>query len=119
MSDYKNLSDYGSEKIETYIDGLKKSVEFGEDIRKLMSNRLFKKVIMEGFCLNECARHLKESLDTRVNPEARQAFRAMAEAAGHLEQYLENALKLAEQAESRIYEAEQALDQARAEEASQ
>lgn len=116
MAGYMNLDEYSSENIEHYIEGLKASVERAEEVRKLMSNRLFRKIIIEGFCLHDCARHLKESLDTRNNESARASFDAMARAAAYLEQYLEGIVMVGDNAANKISEAEATLDQVRAEE---
>lgn len=55
---------------------------------KLAGNREFKKLILEDFCINECARYAQMSADPNLTKDERADALAIAQAAGHLRRYL-------------------------------
>jgi hypothetical protein len=83
---------------------------------RLYNHHDFRKLILEGFCVEECARYARESGNPQFTPEQRADALAMAQAAGHLRRYLSLMVQQGEHAERTLPELEQALAEARAEE---
>ncbi|UKL14815.1 hypothetical protein C121_82 [Stenotrophomonas phage C121] len=55
---------------------------------KLMSNREFKSVILDTFCVTECARYAQISGNQLLSESARADALSIAQAAGHLKTFL-------------------------------
>lgn len=57
-------------------------------IERLYLNPDFRSVILDGFCLKDCANYVQLSVDLALSPESRADALAKAQAAGHLQRYL-------------------------------
>ncbi len=83
---------------------------------KLSSNRDFRKLILEDFCVTEAARLVGQSADPSLDPVQRVDALNMAQAAGHLKRYLSMMILMGNTAERSLTDLEDALADARAEE---
>lgn len=72
------------EQHEGQLQGLKAQKQELSDLRKLVNSPLFRKVILDRFCTEECARYVRMSVDMALSPESRADALAKAQAAGHL-----------------------------------
>ncbi len=103
-------------ELEQQLAGAKRIAELGDIAIKLNSNRDFRKLILEEFCVNECARYAQESADPALTPMQRADALAMAQAAGHLRRFLSITILKANTADSQISQIEEAIEEVRAEE---
>lgn len=101
---------------ENHITDLKKQIKLRDDILKLTDIPLFKEVVLEQFCKEDCAVYAQLSADPSITAEARADSLALAQAAGHLRRYFSVKIRLGNLAENTIDEAEDGLNEARAEE---
>lgn len=83
---------------------------------KLYNNTDFKKLILEDFCVTECARYAQLSADPALAPNERADALALAQAAGHFKRFLSVVVSIGNQAERLEDEIEQAIVAARQEE---
>jgi hypothetical protein len=83
---------------------------------KLHANPDFKKLILEEFCVTECARYAQLSGDPSLDKTQQADALALAQAAGHLRRFLSVVVTLGNNAEAREEEIEQAILEARQEE---
>ncbi|AHC56589.1 hypothetical protein JJJA_0073 [Achromobacter phage JWDelta] len=72
------------EGYENQLRGLKKQQREHSDLKKLVESPLFRKVILQNFCTDECARYVRMSVDMALTPEARADALAKAQAGAHL-----------------------------------
>lgn len=101
--------------LEHQIVGSKQVIAHAEEVRKLVQNPLFRKVILEQFCTRDCARYVQESGDPLL-PEANRADAlALAQAAGHLRRWLDIAIRLGDTEQGRLIELQSELDIVRSE----
>lgn len=107
--------------IEQRIAGLEKSlkdnkdaVKFAEELRKLVANSLFRKLIIEEFTVREAARYVQESGDPLLSAEQRADALALAQAGGHLKRWIEINLRMGDVAVGTIEALEAELDDVRA-----
>ena len=101
--------------LEQQLSGAKSLVEQRKMALKLSQNREFKKLILEEFCVNECARYVQNSANPALGEQERADSLAIAQAAGHLKRWLSVQVQMGARAEHEILELEDALAQARAE----
>ena len=101
--------------LEQQLDGAKKLVEFRRLALRLAQNRDFKKLILEEFCVNECARYAQNSGNPALGAEERADCLAIAQAAGALKRWLSIQVQMGAHAENEILQLEEALVEARAE----
>lgn len=83
---------------------------------KLYNNPEFKKLILDEFCTQDCARYAQLSADPALKENERADALAIAQAAGHLRRFLSMTIQLGNQAERIGPEIEQAILEARQEE---
>ena len=83
---------------------------------RLAENHDFRKLILEGFCLQDAARYVQESADPFMSADQRADALNLAQASGHLKRYLSITVQMGAHAERTMAELEEALSQARAEE---
>lgn len=105
------------EQLEEQLGSLKAVVKYGEAVSRLAQNRDFKMVILEGFLEKDCAAFARESGNPLLAPENRADALAMAQAAGHLKRFLKQAEIMAETARRNVADAEEQIDEIRAENA--
>ena len=87
--------------------------------QRLAANGDFRKLILEEFCVNECARYAQASADPALSANERADALAIAQSAGHLRRFLSVVIQMGNSAENTIADIEAALEEARAEEDSQ
>ena len=102
--------------LERQLEEYKKVVERRDLAKKLYNNREFKKIILDDFCITECARYAQSSGDPSLTTEQRADALAMAQAAGHLRRYLSVTVQMGNSVEGQIADLEQAILEARQEE---
>lgn len=88
--------------------------------RKLMAERLannsdFRKIVLEGFCRDDCARYVSESGDPLLGAEERKDALNIAQAAGHFKRYMRLQIQMGETADRNIRDLEEAISEVRAE----
>lgn len=103
------------ENIQAQIEDLKEVQKRRDLALRLEKNADFKELILDGFCEKECARFARNSGDPGISPENRADSLAMAQAAGHLRRYLSVIVRMGNQAESEIKQAEETIDEIRRE----
>ena len=101
--------------LEHRLEAAKGAVAHAEDVRKLLENPLFRKVILRQFCTEDCARYVQESGDPLLEANNRADALNMAQAAGHLRRYLSIQIQLGNHAEGQIQSIEEALVEVRSE----
>lgn len=105
------------EGLEDQLAQNKAEAELGQVARRLGNNRDFKKLILEGFCLRDAAANVALSADPAANEAIRADALSMAQAGGHLKRYLQYIEARGLAAASQISPVEEALDEARFNEA--
>lgn len=83
---------------------------------RLSTNRDFKKLILEEFCVAECARYAQNSANPQLSADERADCLAIAQAAGHLRRFLSVVTQMGAHAERDMESLDRALDAARQEE---
>lgn len=104
------------EQLEQQLHDEKLKVERRDAILRLTNNADFKKVIREGFMVEDCARYARESINPMLTPDERANALAFAQAAGYLKQFLNIAIQMGDSAVETVSRCEDAIDQVRAEE---
>lgn len=105
------------EQLEQQLKDAKTLVQTRQMALRLAQNSDFKKLILDGFCTYDAARYAQESGDPALKPDERADALAMAQASGHLKRYLSMAVRMGEHAERTMGDIEEAIDEARLEEA--
>lgn len=105
-----------TQQLEQQLVEVQKTAEYGKMVTKLLENREFRKVILEGFCGREAARYVQESADPALTADQRADALAMAQASGHLKRFLDISQRLAEQAKDSVVAIQQAIVESRQEE---
>lgn len=103
-------------RIEALEDQLKDSkalVVRRDTILRLSKNADFRKVILDDFFVEECARYARESGDPALSDVQRADALAIAQAAGHLKRYLNIQIQLGNQAEGQLTAIEGAIEEER------
>lgn len=103
-------------ELEQQIEDLKPVIERRNLALVLSKNKDFKTLIIDYFSVDECARYLRVSVDPERTPEQRADALAMSQAAGRLRLWLSLQVRMGNQAESELAEAQVALDEVRNEE---
>lgn len=101
-------------ELENQLEGTKAHIERRKMALRLKNNRDFKKLILEEFCIQECARYVHTAGDPNISQASRDDALAVAMAAGHLRRYLHAVDMLGKRAESEAHSIEEALEEARA-----
>lgn len=105
------------EGLEQQLADAKHLLEQRRLAQKLADNFEFRTLILDQFCTKEAARLVHMSADPAMSAEQRADALAMAQAGGHLRRYLSMAIQMANVAERDIPNIEQAIAEARSEEA--
>lgn len=103
-------------ELEQRIEQLQKHLENRELVHKLYKNREFKKLILDEFCVQECARYAQASADPSLGKDERSDALAIAQAAGHLRRFLSVMIQMGNQAEHEINDSKELIEQIRREE---
>lgn len=96
-------------------DDAKEMIEQAETALRLFNNPDFKKLILNEFCINECARYAQSSADPALNTVQRADALAIAQAAGHLRRFLSVKIQMGNQADRQMADLDQAILEAQAE----
>lgn len=102
--------------LEKQLADSKEAIERRELALKLYKNPEFKKLILEEFCVNECARYAQSSADPALDDRSRADALNIAQAAGHLRRFLSVIIAMGNQADRLIPDLETAIEEARHEE---
>lgn len=100
---------------EQYVKA-KKLVAQRDMALKLNKNTDFRKLILEEFCVQECARYAQMSADFSLPPENRADALALAQAAGHIRKWLSVQVQMGNTAERDLEQIDAAIEEARIEE---
>lgn len=104
------------EALERQLEGSKEIIEQQKMALRLANNRDFKKLILDEFCVKECARYAQMSADPQLNAVERADALALAQAAGHLRRWLSVKNLQGNTAQSSLASLEAELEEARLEE---
>lgn len=102
--------------LENQLEKTKELVERKDKAMRLANNKDFKELILQYFCVEECARYVQASADPNLDDKSREDALRMAQASGHLKRFLSVVVQMGNGAENDIQELEQVLSEARAEE---
>ncbi len=102
--------------LEYQLAGAKELIERRNRANRLAQNPDFKALILDWFCIQECARYAQASANPALGENERADSLNMAQAAGHLRRFLSVTMQMGNQAESQLAELEQTIAEARAEE---
>ena len=102
--------------LEYQLDGYRKQIERGQAVARLMANRDFKKIILEGYFKDEAVRlvHLKQAPDFQTDDKQRNILRDI-DSIGTFRNYLNLVEYFAGQASQAIGVTESVLEEARQE----
>jgi len=106
------------ESLEAQKESLKVRVEMKGLVEKLMSNREFKKVVLDEFCTKEAARYVQASVNPILSPTQQADALGIAQATGHFRSWLQTQINLGNQAIKEIRDTDAEIEDLRAEEAS-
>jgi replication-associated recombination protein RarA len=93
------------------------AIEKRKVLQRLMNNRDFKKLILEDFCVQECARYAQASADPNLSANERADALALAQSAGHIRRYLNVLDIMGNAAENQMQRLDDAIEDARLDEA--
>ena len=99
--------------LEKQLADAKALIERRDIAIKLYSNPDFKKIVLDGFCLHDCARYVQESQDPALTPAQQVDALNIAQAAGHFRRYMSVVVQLGNHAENQMYSIEEALQELR------
>lgn len=102
--------------LEGQMADLKAMQERRDAALRLSNNADFRKLILNFFCRDECARYAQASADPSLSAEDRANALALAQAAGHVRRFLSVQMQMGNNADGSILELEEMIAQARAEE---
>lgn len=98
-------------EIEEQLDLAREQIKLRDMALKLYKNREFKKLILEEFSVNECARYAQASADPALDSDQRKDSLAIAQSAGHLRRFLSVLVQMGNVAENQLPEIRQAMDE--------
>ena len=81
---------------------------------RLSRNPDFKKLILDEFCVQECARYAQNSANPGLDAEARADCLGIAQASGHLRRWLQVICQMGTHAQNEITEIDEVLEEMRA-----
>ena len=99
--------------LEEQLKDEKQLIERRDAILRLAKNADFRKIFVEAFFVEECARYARESGDPTLPENVRADALAMAQAAGHVKRFLNVQITMGDQAERKPPEIEQAIEEER------
>ena len=102
--------------LEKQLNNAKELVVKRELALKLSENPEFRKLILEDFCVTECARYAQLSADPGLSDRERQDSLALAQAAGHLRRFLSVTIQQGYVASNSMQDLEDEIEAARQEE---
>lgn len=99
------------------LDDAKSFIARRDKALKLHNDPIYKELILEGFCKDECARYVHASSDPALTAEQRSDALAIAQAAGHFRRFMSVIITMGNQSENMLDRLEAEIEAARAEEA--
>ena len=103
------------EQLEQQKTKAKEAIERRDLAVKLAGNRDFRKLILEYFCVEECARYARESADPALDAAQKADAMAMAQSAGHLKRFLSLQIQMGDKFEADMPELEEMIEECRRE----
>lgn len=100
--------------LEQQLVGEKERLAKRDAILRLSKNADFRKIITEGFFIEDCARYVRESINPVLEPREQAMALAMAQAAGYLKQFLNISIQMGDVAAGTISELDVAIQEERA-----
>jgi hypothetical protein len=110
------MSQSDIEQIELSISEARKMVEKGRMAEELSTNRLFKKLVLDGYFMEEAARLVHLSSDPNLPENIRTVVMRDINGPGAFKRYLSTLVQMGRMAAQEIRDAEQTLDEIRQEE---
>lgn len=107
------------EEIEISIEEAKKVVARANDIRTLCENPIFKKLVMDGYFVQEAARLAHLSSDPSIDEKIRGYVLRDLAGPGAFKRYIQTLINMGNAARNELAMSEEALDELRAEEAAE
>lgn len=104
------------EGLEEQLKAAKDAIEYRDSAIRLAKNRDFRRLILDGFCEADAARHVRMSTDPNLSPVMQADALGMAQAGGYLKRHLHAIMQLGATADKDAAEIELELEEARAEE---
>lgn len=104
-------------KLTKQLEEAKESIVRRDEALQLYKNPLFKKLVIDEFCTQECAKYVHLSGDPALRPEEREDSLKIAQAAGHFRRYMSAIIAIGTQNENMLDRLEAEIEEARAEEA--
>lgn len=111
------MSDVTISQLEGQLEEMKRRIARRDEALQLGNNPIFKKLVLEEFCTQECARYAQASSDPSLSAEARADSLAIAQAAGHIRRWFSVIMNMGNQAEQTLDRMEAEIEAARAEDA--
>lgn len=97
------------ERMQRDNENYRQQVSMGEVAKRLKDNKDFQALILDFYCVKECARYAQVSGDVSLPAESRQDALANAQAAGYLKRFLHTTIQMGEMAARSIGENEQEI----------
>ena len=101
------------QELEATIAAYQDLIKDGEKIQRLKEDALFKEIILEGYCVKKCADYVASSTSDILDESARALALEAAKSAGHLRNYLDATLQMANVAKENLPEIQDSLDKLR------
>lgn len=105
--------------LEKQLADSKTLIERRETALRLANNPDFRRLVLDEFCVQECARYAQASADPALSPIDQANSLAIAQSAGHLRRFLSVVVQMGNTAERDLIPLEEALEEARREEGNQ
>lgn len=103
-------------QLESQLESLKELQERRDMAIRLSQNTDFRKLILDFFCRDECARYTHASCDPSIPADQRADALSMAQSSGHLRRFLSVVAQMGHTADGTIPDIQEAIEEARAEE---
>lgn len=101
------------EMLENQKAGYLEAIKRRDEARKLTSNRIFKSLVLQEWCVDECARYAQMSADPNLGPNERADALAVAQAAGHFRRWLQVIEQMGAHADKELLAIDDAIVEAR------
>lgn len=97
------------EKLEQQREDAKNLIQLRDNILKLYKNTTFRKVILDQYCVKECARYIGVAGDPALDKDNRDLALQMGMASQHLLRWLEVTIQMGNSAENELANIDQAI----------
>ena len=104
------------DQLEKQLTDVKTLIQRRRQMIKLIENPDFKELILEYYCVQECARYVQASVDASMPEDARKDALFMAQSAGNFKRFVQVVLQMGFTAENSVGDLEDAIVEARNEE---